>query len=445
MKRGKRAGDETAIDFLPDADEIERRPLPLLARLTLHLLLASLVAFLVWAKLSDIDVVVTAKGHLVPLVPNMVVQPSETSTLQSIDVHIGQVVHRGDRLAGLDPTYSEADEAQLKTRLDSLERQSAALDAALAGKDLQAATLESVDSSIQSRLSIERLSNYGAELRKQQESIGHLRSSISTAQQDERAMGERVRVLTQLESVTADLVDKKLAVTSRLLEVRDRLLEAKRGMEMAHNRQIETNRELAGAMAENVAFSTSWREKLLEELLSVSRERDSVRDQLQKASRRHSLVVLTAPADAVVLDMGKVSIGSVVREAEPIFTLVPITEHLDADIEIDASDIGYLKLKDKVTLKIDAFPFQRHGSLEGRLAVISQDAFRREPGNFSGADHYYRARVTLGKARLKSLPADAQLLPGMTLSAEMVVGRRSVMSYLLWPLTKGFGESIREP
>ncbi len=435
----------TAIDFLPDADEIERRPLPLLARLTLHLLALALLGFLVWADLSEIDVIVTAKGHLSTPLPNIVVQPTETSTVQSIDIRVGQVVHKGDRLASMDPTYSEADEAELRTRLDSLERQSAALDAALAGKDLPALARATADSDIQTRLSIERLSSFGSGLRKQQEAISRLNSSIASAQNDERSMRDRVKVLTQLETMTADLVDKKLAVTSRLLEVRDRLLEAQRGMDTARNRQVELHRELDGIAAEKAAFAASWREKLLQELLTTSRERDSVRDQLAKATRRHSLVVLTAPADAVVLDMAKVSIGSVVREAEPFFTLVPLSDALEADIQIDASDIGYLRLKDKVSIKIDAFPFQRHGALHGRLSTISQDAFKREPGSGSGAENYYRARVVLGKAKLKAMPGDAKLLPGMTLTAEMVIGKRSVMSYMLWPLTKGLQESIREP
>lgn len=444
MRRADPA-DHTAVDFLPDADEIEQRPLPLLARLTLHLMLACLVAFLVWADLSEVDVVVTAKGQLVTPLPNIAVQPSETSTLQTIDVRVGQVVHKGDRLAGLDPTYSEADEAQLSTRLDSLERQVAALDAALQGKDLEPGALGSADSSIQSQLSAERLSNYGSETRRQQESIAHLRTSIAGAQQDERAMRERVRVLTQLETMTQDLVDKHLAVESRLLDTRDRLLEARRGMELAHNRQAELDRQLSGAIAENAAYASNWRERLLEELLTVSRERDAARDQLQKASRRHSLVVLTAPADAVVLEMGKISVGSVVREAEPLFTLVPLSDRLEADVQIDASDIGYLRMKDAVTIKIDAFPFQRHGTLAGRIKLISQDAFHREPGSSAAFENYYRARVVPGKQPLKNLPAGARLLPGMTVTAEMVVGKRSVLSYMLWPLTKGFGESIREP
>jgi HlyD family secretion protein len=60
-------------------------------------------------------------------------------------------------------------------------------------------------------------------------------------------------------------------------------------------------------------------------------------------------------------------------------------------------------------------------------------------------DAYYGGRVTLGATRLQDMPANAALLPGMTLTAEIMVGKRSVLSYLLWPLTKAAKESLREP
>ena len=434
---------QTAIDFLPDADEIERRPLPRVARITLHVLAVALVTFLVWASLSEVDMIVTARGRLVTPLPNIVVQPLETSIVQSIEVRVGQIVHKGDRLATLDATFAQADESQLKNRLDSLNTQLAGIDAELNGQRIAAVAAQSADQKIQSRLSSERQASYVSQLRRQNESMARLKTSLETARQDELALASRVKVLREMESMTDDLVSKKLAVKSRLLDARDRLLEAERSMEMARNRQIEIRRELATVEAERTSFETGWRQKMLEELLAVSRERDSVSDQLQKASRRQSMVVLTAPADAVVLEVAKLSQGSIVKEAEPFFTLVPIGDLLEADVQIGSQDIGNVRVGATTSLKIDAFPFQKHGALEGKLSVVSQDAFRRDAG--PGADAYYGGRVSLGGAHLDNLPANAKLLPGMTLSAEIKVGQRSVMSYLLWPLTKATAESIREP
>jgi HlyD family secretion protein len=255
----------------------------------------------------------------------------------------------------------------------------------------------------------------------------------------------RGKGLKEMEVMTEDLVNKKLAVKSRLLDVRDRLMEAERGTELARNRQIEIRRELSALEAEKAAYETGWRQKLLEEMLAVSRERDAISDQLQKANLRQSRVVLTAPADAVVLEVAKLSPGSIVKEAEPFFTLVPITDVLEADVQIDSLDIGYIKIGSKASMKIDAYPFQKHGTLEGSLRTVSQDAFRREPTLAVTTDAYYGGRITLNSNKLEEMPPNAALLPGMTLTAEILVGKRSVLSYLLWPLTKAAKESIREP
>lgn len=444
----KAAGDgahQTAIDFLPDADEIERRPLPVVARITVHLLVAALLVFLVWAWLSEVDLIVNAKGRIVTPLPNIVVQPLETSIVQSIDVRAGQVVRKGDRLAALDPTFAQADTSQLQSKLDSLNTQWASLDAELSGERLERRQ-DSPDSRIQSRLSHERQATYASYVRKQQESIGRLRSSLETARKDEEGQLARVKGLREMEAMTDDLVNKKLAVRSRLLEVRDRLLEAERALETSRNRQVELRKELAALEAEKTAYETGWRQKLLEEMLVVSRERDAVSDQLQKANLRQSRVVLTAPADAVVLDVAKLSPGSIVREAESFFTLVPISDTLEADVQIDSMDVGYIKVGSKVTVKVDAFPFQKHGALEGALRTLSRDSFRRnESAPNVASENYYSGRVTLPSTQLTDMPQGATVLPGMTLTAEILVGKRSVLSYLMWPLTKAAKEALREP
>jgi HlyD family secretion protein len=147
----------------------------------------------------------------------------------------------------------------------------------------------------------------------------------------------------------------------------------------------------------------------------------------------------------VVLEVAKLSPGSIVKEAEPFFTLVPISDVLEADVQIDSVDVGYIKIGSVASVKIDAYPFQKHGMLEGSLRTISRDAFRRDAGAASSMDAYYGGRVSLGTAKLQDMRANATLLPGMTLTAEILVGKRSVLSYLLWPLTKAAKESIREP
>jgi HlyD family secretion protein len=148
----------------------------------------------------------------------------------------------------------------------------------------------------------------------------------------------------------------------------------------------------------------------------------------------------------MVQDIAKLSQGSVAQAAEKMFTLVPLGTALDAEVQIDSLDVGHVKPGDVAHIKLDAFPFQKHGTLEAKVRTLSEDAFKRDtPNAETGTDAYYVSRIDLGSARLKNMDPHARLLPGMTLTAEIVVGKRTVLSYLLWPLTKGLDEAIREP
>lgn len=447
VKGSRRHKDETEIEFLPDADAIERGPLPRSVRITLHVLLAAFGCFILWACLSHVPKVVTAKGKLVNPLPNIVVQPLDTSIIQRIDVRVGQVVRKGEVLAMLDPTFTQADEAQLRTRLQSLDTQAESLRAELAGKAVPSAgSGSSADSLLQAQLANERKANFAAQKSKMEQNIARLQASLETNQRDQQILAQRVKSLREVEAMQEQLVSEQFGAKMHLLEARDRRLEVERDMMLQKNRSLEMQRELAAAQSELAAFDKSWRQKAMEDLLNASRDRDGINEQLTKADKRRRMVQIVAPADGIVLEIAKLSVGSIVREAEPLFTLVPLGAEMEAEVQIDSLDIGYIKPGDKVQLKVDAYNFQEHGMLDGTVRTISSDSFKRDQAaSGQGLDAYYLARIPYGKSSLRKMTPGARLLPGMTLTAEILVGERTVMSYLLWPLTKALDESMREP
>lgn len=448
MRTGPQHGDETrgkhklVVEFLPDADEIERSPLPPITRITLKVLTAALILFVAWASVSEIDKVVIARGRLVNPRPNIVVQPLETSIIQSIDVRIGQIVKKGDRLARLDPTFSGADEAQVRTRLKSLNNQVRELQAELSGDASRSASVDA-DSQLQARLSYERQANLKAQQSRMNETVAKLRASLETNRKDQISLTQRVKSLREIEAMQEKLVAQQYGARVKLLEAQEKRLEIERELLLTQNREQEIQRDLAAFQAEKTGFDKAWRQKAMEDLLAVTRERDGLNEQLAKADKRSSMVNLVAPVDGVVLDIVKLSPGSIVKEAEQFFTIVPLNGALEAEVNIDSIDVGYVKPGDPVYLKLDAFPYQKHGSIDAKVRTISEDAFRRDQGG-EGTDAYYVTRIAFGDAKLKNMNK-ARMLPGMTVAAEVVVGKRTVMSYLLWPLTKALDESIREP
>lgn len=435
------------LEFLPDPDAIEQRPLAGVTRWVLYSLVFMLVAFITWATFSDIDQIVTSRGQLVTSKPNVIVQPMETSIIQSVDVRVGQVVKKGQRLAALDPTFAAADESQLRGGLSSLDARTRRLEGELSQQSIsQSQSNHSEDVKLQDQLKKTRSDNYRTRLLSFDENLARLNASLKTNQQDQQMLEARVKSLAELEQMQEQLISKNFGARQRLLEAQDRKLEVERDLELARNKQAEIVREIAAARADRAAFQKEWQQRSMEELVEVRRDRNSAVDQLKKAEKRRSLISVVAPVDAVVLEISKLSTGSVVREAETLFKLVPLDVPLELEAKIEAADVGFVKAGDKVRIKLDAYPFQKHGSLQGHVQVVSLDAFTRESNQERAAGtSYYLARIRLDSTALDNVGSDFRLLPGLSATGEIKVGQRSIISYFLYPIIGTLDQSLREP
>jgi len=438
----KTAPRDVAV-FLSDAEEIEHRALPRYARATLYLLVALILFVFAWATFSQIDRIVTARGKLVSTGSTIVSQPVSTSVVRELNVKVGQVVRQGEVLGVFDPTFTEAEEASLKEQLQTLEAQIARLEAELSDRAFEASGNGEVWVT-QERLFRERQAHLRASLANLQERISRLRAAKTANQSARLILEQRLASVSEIEQMRKQMADKGTESRLQLLMARDNRLLLQNDLKNAINRAEELSHEIAIAQADQQTFIADWRQKAMAQLAEARTQRSLAEEQLNKAQRLSELSEMVSPADAVVLEVAKLSVGSVVREAEPVVTLVPLDQPLEGEIEIVARDIGYVRHGDPVKIKIDAFPFQKHGTLPGELRVISEDAFTHREGPKSGMT-FYRGLVKLTDTQLDKVPENTRLLPGMTITAEIVVGSRSVISYFIYPLIRSLDESLHEP
>lgn len=179
-------------------------------------------------------------------------------------------------------------------------------------------------------------------------------------------------------------------------------------------------------------------------MLTARNARDNAREQLAKALKHNDLVRLEAPEEAVVLKLARVSVGSVLKEGDPLIELAPLESPVEAEVHIAARDVGFIRAGDAAILKLDAFQFVEHGTAEGIVRAISDGSFTVDD-NGNTVDPYYKARIRITSARLKNVPPGFRLIPGMTLTADIQVGTRSVAMYLVRGVVRGVGEAMREP
>lgn len=449
----RRALTPVVAEFHPDAVELEERKPPRLARATLYVVLVLITTAIAWASLSSVDEIVTAPGKLITTHPNLVVQPLETSVVRALHVEIGDIVHAGQPLATLDPTFSQSDVEQLHTRLAALDAQIDRLEAELGGGEYAAPAGASEEQLLQGRLFLQRRAFFNASLRNYDAQIARDEANLATNKdQIAPAIGRR-DTLREIETMRDTLLEHRTGSRLAMLQARDARFEVESNLSRIRDSQIELSHSIEKTQAERRAFIEEFRRTGLEQLVETRAKQGTAAEELKKAELRRQMVALTAPADSVVLDIAQRNIGSVVREAETLFVLVPLSAPLEAEALVDAKDIGQLATGQAVRIKLDAFPFQKHGTISGLVRMISEDAFTPDskiehPTEQTGRHApppFYRVRVELTDTALRNVPRTFRMIPGMTISAEMKVGQRKVISYFLYPLMRGLDEGIREP
>ncbi|RJG43361.1 HlyD family type I secretion periplasmic adaptor subunit [Mesorhizobium sp. DCY119] len=435
-------------EFQSDAVELEERVPPKIARLTLYGVTALIVAAVTWASVSQIDEVVIAPGKLITTQPTIIVQPLETSIIRSIDVANGDVVRAGQTLATLDATFSQSDVDQQRAKFAALDAQVKRSEAELSGADYSKIAGSSSDEQLQVQLFGQRLAFYVAQIQNFDQQIAGQAASMTAGKEQETILLSRRENLSLIENAREKLYKQETGSLLNLLSSRDARLDVDSSISQLRGKAEEAGHSLAKLRADRQAFIEDFRRVTMEKLVELRSQRDTVGEELKKMELRRNMVVLTAPADAVVLDLAQRSIGSVVREAEPIVTLVPLNVPLEAEVSVNSRDIGRIAVDKDVRIKFDAYPFQKFGTASGSIRTISRDAFtpsQQEAAVGQPAVPYFKARVLLADTRLHASAEPVRLLPGMTVSAEIKVGRRTVISYFLYPLLRGLDDAIREP
>lgn len=416
------------------------------------------VACFAASALIPIDKVVSAQGRIVARESTTVVQPLETAIVRTIDVHEGDTVRKGQVLARLDPTFATADSGALRTQVASLQAEVDRLHAEASGTQYSPSNGDPM-ALLQGAMFIQRKSERLFKNENYAQKISSLQTQVQRALSDVYAYSERLKVATMVEDKRREL--ERLQVGSQLnsLQATDSRLEIKRGLDGAAGQAAQAQRDLQALQAERDAYNQSWQSEVGKDLTEQSRKLSDAQENLKKADLRKQMVELRADQDSTVLNVAKVSPGSVMQSGEQLITLVPIDASLEAEVNVPGSEAGYIHPGNAVTVKLETLPYTSYGTIEATVRVISPDSFSTASENESsqpkrgsqptqapgqGAS-YYRARLALGKSQLHDTPEGFHMMPGMPVVADVNAGKRTVLSYLLSRVLPTFMDGMREP
>ncbi len=449
--KNKKASQEI-LEYQPDAVEIEERPVPGRIRWVLYVILGSLVATVIGAVIFKVDRIVVAQGKLITTSPTIVIQSLNTAVIRSIEVQVGETVEKGQILATMDSTFVSADLTQLTKQSQVIGAQVRRIQAELKGKTFSALQEEGEDGLLQEQLFRQRKIIFKRNKQLNAERIAALEAKRSLNKVQHQGKERQLKLLRDVEGTVGRLRQKDTDYRLRLLEAQKNRYQTVDDMAgLAAEEQVITH-ELKQARSEWQKFIEERSGELMEQEVTLRNELEKVEEEINKAKRLHDLVSLRAPQPGIVLQMAELAVGSITRQAEPLITLVPLNSTIEVEVNLPAKDIARIRTDDSARVKLDAFPFQRHDTLPGKVRVISEDSFRLndrgeslEQSPSETEDAFYRTRISLLSTKLRNVPAGFRLMPGMKVRTEIKVGTRSVISYFLYPIIRVFDESLREP
>ena len=403
LKHSKKRDKELKYDFMPSLLEIIERPAHIAGTIIILGVFTLLIAAIIWACVSKIDVVITASGTIQPIGNLNVVESYTGGTVKSINTSEGAHVAKGDVLIELDTESLEIDENQLNSQKKILESQREVYQKIRNGEDVSKLKISDYDAELQPYIqaildSDASYKNSLANLEKQR-SNADLNQQIAQIQLEEYQANGTARQ-KQMQELAVQQYD--LAIEQADLQIAD--------------------------------TKTKYDAQISSQLSQISEQIGGINTQLEKYRLSMENQKVTAPVNGYVNSIAVNTVGEAVNSAEQLITIVPDNTPVEMMCYVKNMDIADVKIGMESEIKLAAYPYNKFGTVKGKVKYISPSSFVSEQ----------LGSVYLVKLEVDGSNKNIDLISGLSGNVEIKTDRRTVMEYFLDPVIKGFGESLKE-
>lgn len=371
----------------------------------LYLALLLTVVAITWASTSKVDEVTQAEARVITSNRDQVVNSMEGGLLAAMLVSEGDVVSKGQAIVQLEPTrfesqYEEGKSKQLALKAALSRARSEALNQPLSFPPEVVSNRAIVDNETRT---------YQAKKKLMDESVAALRRSV-------------------------DMISNEIQISQKLSE---------QGLfsivELSRLRRQEN--DLNQQITERL---NKFRADANAEVVRIENELSQLKPNLNARRDTYDRTTLRAPVNGIVKNIRMTTLGAAVPGGAPILDIVPVDAKLLLDARLDPKDISYIKQGLPVTIKMAAFDTAIYGELKGTVVLISPDTFREDARSAEGQPAaYYRVLIESEIDKNDPRQKKMVIIPGMTATAQIKTGAKTVMQYLIKPIYKA-KEAFRE-
>lgn len=425
-------------------DRVRRRP-----RASSNILLWSMalffVVFIAWAALTELDRTVRGGGRVVASSSLQVVSNLEGGIVEAILVRTGQVVARGAQIIRLDKTATNADFGSGQTALNSLAAKIARLSAEVAGREpvypspSDRASAEGI--AIERALHLSRMAELSSLTSGASARIAGAERAVSEA---EAAYQARLSALSGQQAqlaVIRPLVARGIEPRMQAVQLESAVAVAQSDVAAAAAAKARAQSSVSEARAAASQIRQDWRARAAGEFAAAQAELSARRSALPALAERVDRTVVRAPMAGRVNRVLVTTVGGSVAPGAPLVEIVPSEESLLVEAKVRPQDIASVRLDQRAKVDITAYEPSIYGGLPGVVVAISPDATAEE----RTGETFYTVQVrtaanALVDRRGKKLPIG----PGMVANVALIGDKRTVLEYILSPLTRLQETAFRE-
>ncbi|GAA4647680.1 HlyD family type I secretion periplasmic adaptor subunit [Pontixanthobacter gangjinensis] len=393
---------------------------------------------LLWASFAQVDEITRGIGKVIPSSKTQVVQPSEPAVVSAILVRGGQQVEQGQLLVRLDDAQASSELGQLETENERLSVRANRLDSEASGRSVGCAP--GTQCSEERRLSQMRRATAQSREAALSSAIEQRRRDMAEGQASVATLENSVRLSSEQVAMLQPLAEKGIVPQTELLTAQRELVETRGRLSAARQGVARARAAVAEAQSELNAARLDFRQQALNERSEINTRIAVNQETIRGAEAKKDRNELRAPVDGIVNDVQISTIGGFVNAGQKLMQVVPIGDKLLVEARVSPSDIAFIKVGDTANVKVTAYDFSIFGGLPGKVQQISADSIFDEVER----EAYYLVLIETDLAYIERAGQRLPIVPGMVCDVEIVTGRKSILTYLLKPVAKAFGEALTE-
>lgn len=427
--------------LLSEAIQLEEEVLPRDVKWALLIITIFIFLFIGWSAIFVIKEVAGAPGEIIPSGSVKTVEHLEGGTVKNILVEENSAVKAGQVLIELDENQIFSERQQMQARFISLRLRGERL-AAYAGERTPDFSFAG---DTYPELVADQLRIYQNQIDSQQTSKSVIRSQIDQRQQELKQMQEALSVAQHQQQVTSDMVKMREKMRAKKLIPEMVFLETKRAKISADGEvarlkdQIQVTRQTVTESQRRLAdLDQQLRREALAEMGRISSEIAEVRNTIERLDDRLTKTKIRAPIGGRIQDLKVLTEGQVIQPGGLVMQIVPVDAKLEAEVRIQTKDIGYVEAGQKVLVKVSSFNFSRSGGIDGTLRRLSATSHVGDNG-----DAYFKGWVTLSKPYVGT-SEHLKVRPGMAVQADIETGTKTLLEYLIKPVTDALDRAFSE-